>query len=244
MSSSTLGPQSASILGPYTPSNDLSTHHLHSSKPVFTGSWTAPFRDGLPTPPSDMTGLTYNAIPSSAHGGKVAGMPPHYYNSMRPFDSMSSSMMNAMKPANPAPAKDVAATEPVQKKSTGTTSGSQLRIPSSINNSKGSLAEFAAQVRGTAGAPAYCWKLDLTFEFHTDDMPILVRKDVQTASYRRPPTLSTVSCSRSDSYPGLSEMGGQHSLDHSSQSKCYLARLTICLSIEKVQCGSQGKEGK
>lgn len=73
-------------------------------------------------------------------------MPSHLYGHSRPqFDSISSSMM-AMKPQS-HPIKEAYATEPTaQKKSNGAT-GSQLRIPSSINNSKGSLAEFAAQVR-------------------------------------------------------------------------------------------------
>ncbi|KAJ5097274.1 hypothetical protein N7456_007995 [Penicillium angulare] len=146
MSSSTLGPQSALHLGHNTPSTGLTSQESHH-KPVFTGSWTAPFRDGLPTPPGDMTGITYNAFPPAAHGGKVPGMSSHYYNNhMPPFDSMSSSMVTAVKPSNPAPTKDLVASEPPAKKSTGTSSGSQLRIPSSINNSKGNLAEFAAQM--------------------------------------------------------------------------------------------------
>ena len=104
--------------------------------------WTVPFRNGLPTPPSDMTGVTYNAMPSVPYG-KPNGMPSHLY-SHRPFDSISSSMMAAMKPqSHSAPAKE-APVPTAQKKSS--TSGSQLRIPSSINNSKGNLAEFAAQV--------------------------------------------------------------------------------------------------
>lgn len=95
-----------------------------------------------------MTGVTYNAIPPVNHPGKAYGMPPHIYSHHRPqFDSVPSSLM-PMKPHTypaPAPAKEAPApaTEQPQKKSTG---GSQLRIPSSINNSKGSLAEFAAQV--------------------------------------------------------------------------------------------------
>jgi hypothetical protein len=40
-----------------------------------------------------------------------------------------------------------ASTEPTAQKKSNSVTGSQLRIPSSINNSKGSLAEFAAQVR-------------------------------------------------------------------------------------------------
>ncbi|KAJ5166914.1 uncharacterized protein N7482_005695 [Penicillium canariense] len=158
MSPQTLGSRSFSILGPITPTVDLTTQAYPSTKTVFdpTGSCcTAPFRDGLPTPPGDMTGVTYNAIPPAAYGRKGHGMSSHMYDHSRPhFDSISSSMIASMKPnratthSAPAPSKEAPATEPAsQKKSNGTTTGSsQLRIPSSINNSKRSLAEFAAQM--------------------------------------------------------------------------------------------------
>jgi hypothetical protein len=62
--------------------------------------------------------------------------------------------MMAMKPQTYT--KEASATEPTaQKKSTAT--GSQLRIPSSINNSKGSLAEFAAQVRIPGSTEVMSW---------------------------------------------------------------------------------------
>jgi hypothetical protein len=99
-----------------------------------------------------MTGVAYNAIPSAAYAGKAHAMPSHLYSHSRQhYDSISSSMVASMKSnqsaTQSAPVKEVSATEPAShKKSTGTTSGSALRIPSSINNSKGSLAEFAAQV--------------------------------------------------------------------------------------------------
>lgn len=110
-------------------------------------SATVPFRSGLPTPPNDMTGVTYNAMPPVAYGGKPNGMPAHLYGNTRPFDSISSSMMAAMKPqSHAAPAKDAPSSEPVAQKKSTSSRGSQLRIPSSINNSKGNLAEFAAQV--------------------------------------------------------------------------------------------------
>lgn len=156
MSPPTLGSRSSTTLGHITPTVDLTSHNYSSTKPAFetTGScWTAPFRDGLPTPPGDMTGVAYNAMPSAAYAGKGHAMPSHLYSHSRPhYDSISSSMVASMKSnqsaTHPAPVKEVPATEPAsQKKSTGTTSGSALRIPSSINNSKGSLAEFAAQVR-------------------------------------------------------------------------------------------------
>lgn len=110
-------------------------------------SSTVPLRSGLPTPPSDMTGVTYNAMPPITYGGKPNGMPAHLYANPRPFDSISSSMMAAMKPqSHAAPARDAPASEPVAQKKSTSSRGSQLRIPSSINNSKGNLAEFAAQV--------------------------------------------------------------------------------------------------
>ncbi|OOQ82959.1 putative mucin [Penicillium brasilianum] len=155
MSSRTLGSRSSTTLGHITPTVDLTSHTYPSTKPAFetTGScWTAPFRDGLPTPPGDMTGVAYNAIPSAAYAGKAHAMPSHLYSHSRPhYDSISSTMVASMKSnqsaTQSAPVKEVSATEPAShKKSTGTTSGSALRIPSSINNSKGSLAEFAAQM--------------------------------------------------------------------------------------------------
>ncbi|KGO70480.1 hypothetical protein PITC_014770 [Penicillium italicum] len=137
---------SFSTLG--VPTIDLTEDHpLKALKSQTSGSSrTVPIRNGLPTPPHDMTGLAYNAMPPIAYGGKSNGVPSHLYSHSRPqFDSISSSMM-AMKPQSRAATKEACATEPTaQKKSTGGT-GSQLRIPSSINNSKGSLAEFAAQM--------------------------------------------------------------------------------------------------
>ncbi|KAJ5682369.1 hypothetical protein N7462_005534 [Penicillium macrosclerotiorum] len=158
MSSRILGSQPVSLLGPIPPTVDLTSqeYHHYPSKPAkTTGScWTAPFRDGLPTPPGDMTGVAYNAVPTVAYGGKGHGMSSHLYDHSRAhFDSMSSSMMASLKSTqshsnHAAPTKETSTTEPVnnQKKSAGTSSGSQLRIPSSINSSKGSLAEFAAQM--------------------------------------------------------------------------------------------------
>lgn len=167
MSLPTLGSQSSSILGTSTPTFDLTTREHLPFKPAFHNgpSWTAPFRDGLPTPPSDMTGLAYNAIPPMPYGGKTHGMPSHIYGSRSHFDSVPSSSVAAYatKPqTHPAPVKEVPVTEPVHKKSTGTSSGSQLRIPLSINNSKGNLAEFAAQVSSSKSS-GINWCADTDF---------------------------------------------------------------------------------
>lgn len=158
MSPPTQGSRFSAIRGPITPTVDLTSHIYSSTKPAFettASCWTAPLRDGLPTPPSDMTGVAYNAIPSAAYGAKAHGIPSHLYSHSRPhLDSFSSSVVASMKTNHsathsaPAPAKEVPATEPTgQKNSTGKAASSALRIPSSVNDSKGSLAEFAAQVR-------------------------------------------------------------------------------------------------
>ncbi|KAJ5204471.1 uncharacterized protein N7498_005350 [Penicillium cinerascens] len=149
MSLPTLGSQFSSILGTTTPTIDLTTQEDRPFKPAFqTGSsWTAPFRDGLPTPPGDMTGVTYNAIPPMPYGGKAHGMPSHLYGSRPHFDSIPPSVNSyGLKPNHSAPVKEASVTEPTQKKSNSTSGGSQLRIPSTINNTKGNLAEFAAQM--------------------------------------------------------------------------------------------------
>ncbi|KAJ6160607.1 hypothetical protein N7470_004003 [Penicillium chermesinum] len=136
-----------SFPGPSSPAYHTSAQKSCPPKPVIGGSWTAPFRDGLPTPPGDMTGVTYNAMPHFPHGGNVHGMSSHLYAPPRNhYDSSSSSMAPAMKPQVHVPANDAPATDPVPKKTTGSSSGSQLQIPTTINASQGSLAEFAAQM--------------------------------------------------------------------------------------------------
>ncbi|CAI7623712.1 unnamed protein product [Penicillium bialowiezense] len=147
-------------------------------------SSTVPFRSGLPTPPSDMTGVTYNAMPSVTYGGKPKGMPAHLYGNSRPFDSISSSMMASMKPqSHTAPAKDAPSSEPVAQKKSTSSRGSQLRIPSSINNSKGNLAEFAAQMT------CLFWfektsKLQ-AIEDHQHLVPSLVAEAVPTVGFQK-----------------------------------------------------------
>lgn len=135
--SSTVDFSSFPALAPFDP-------HL---KPENLASLTVPVRNGLPTPPGDMTGVTYNAMPV-AYAGNPTGMPVHLYGNSRPSGAISSSsMMSAMKPQTHVPStKEAPSTEPVSQKKSTSSRGSQLRIPSSINNTKGNLAEFAAQV--------------------------------------------------------------------------------------------------
>lgn len=116
--------------------------------------WTAPFRDGLPTPPNDMTGVAYNAIPSSSYGGQLNRVSLDPYstvstNSRMTRDPLPSTMVPYVKPQSNVGSKNHGLPDgPVvdEKRSGSRSVAPYLQIPSSINNSKGNLAEFAAQV--------------------------------------------------------------------------------------------------
>lgn len=126
--------------------------------------WTAPWRAGLPTPPSEMmNGVAYNAyLPSNPlttsattnptnYGSNRNGLSMHSYSnypshSRSNYGSSSLSSTSAAVSSKPQyqlassakPAESVS-----QKKSS---LPSYLQIPSSISASNGNLAEFAAQV--------------------------------------------------------------------------------------------------
>ena len=119
-----------------------------------TGGWTVSLRDGLPTPPSDMTGVSFNTSVASNYAMKK----PHnnvYNHTTYPSISTlfhtgkTNSLAQAAK-SNPlfsAPESTRSREMEDQKQKTNSSIATYLQIPSSINNSKGSLAEFAAQVR-------------------------------------------------------------------------------------------------
>lgn len=138
-------------------------------------NWTAPWRAGLPTPPGDMmNGVAYNTfLPSSSstattnpssYGGKHNGLSLYPYSkfsghSCPIYQPSSSSSMSSSKPQSHAPssAKVVPPAESGSRKKTTSSSNntalpSYLQIPSSISDSRGNLAEFAAQVRSL-----YAW---------------------------------------------------------------------------------------
>ncbi|KAE8391791.1 cyclin-domain-containing protein [Aspergillus alliaceus] len=113
--------------------------------------WTAPFRDGLPTPPNDMAGVAYNSIAPSGYGGKFGGitLPPYAkgpnYTRMT-SDHYASTTVPQSKPRNQPSLQDAPSEPDCQKKGSSKSVASYLQIPSSINNSKGNLADFAAQM--------------------------------------------------------------------------------------------------
>ncbi|KOC11907.1 mucin [Aspergillus flavus AF70] len=114
--------------------------------------WTAPFRDGLPTPPNDMAGVAYNSIPPSGYGAKFGGvtLPPYAkapnYTRMASGHHSTASVPQSKPPSQPS-LQDAPSSEPTSQKKGGSKPvASYLQIPSSINNSKGNLADFAAQM--------------------------------------------------------------------------------------------------
>ncbi|RAL10456.1 putative mucin [Aspergillus homomorphus CBS 101889] len=139
-------------LAPY-PRADSARKRPLEPVPDISDNWTAPFRDGLPTPPSEMNGVaTYNVLPSSAYGSKLDGITLPPYAKVSDYSRMNldgaTAMVPASKPQYQPPAKENSAREPhnSQKKSSTNSAVSYLQIPATINNSKGSLAEFAAQM--------------------------------------------------------------------------------------------------
>lgn len=105
--------------------------------------------EGLLTPPSpfpDMTGIRLNLPPSSSQGYSFPHQPYQDVSTMPAVHNGYSSMDNA----NTEPVQARTSREPSFESKKGGSSdaiASYLQIPSSINDSKGSLAEFAAQVR-------------------------------------------------------------------------------------------------
>ncbi|KAL4945857.1 hypothetical protein BDV06DRAFT_3685 [Aspergillus oleicola] len=112
--------------------------------------WTAPFRDGLPTPPGDMNGVAYSNI--TPYGGKSEGYAlPVYNNKMPSYPRMSADFLSRMTqqsqsqsqpPSTQAPTSETD-NQPKEKESS---KPSYLQVPLSINNGKGNLPDFAAQM--------------------------------------------------------------------------------------------------
>lgn len=126
------------------------------------------YNSGLRTPPGDPRDMTVNPLSTASNGGQhyqrvpVSGSSnPPLSNSRPALDKANppatrqpfyDSYYSAKRPQSPIlPKKDNAAqseqTARRRASSDGNSIASHLQIPSSINNSKGSLPEFAAQVR-------------------------------------------------------------------------------------------------
>jgi hypothetical protein len=114
-------------------------------------SRTAPFRDGLPTPPNDMNGVAYSNI--HHYGGKPDPYAGPVYGKGPAYPRVSADLLNRMtqqtQPSQPAqqPSKQVPPEKDERAKEKDASKPSYLQIPPSINNGKGNLPDFAAQVR-------------------------------------------------------------------------------------------------
>lgn len=119
---------------------------------------------GLRTPPREMTGNTHNsqALPSNRVPPVTSNAPPyptpqHSVDGQSRQNSKTQPFYKSYYSARPAPSpsirKDIAAEREQSARRKASNDGnsivSYLQIPSSINDSKGSLPEFAAQVRSS-----------------------------------------------------------------------------------------------
>ncbi|KAK2755083.1 hypothetical protein FQN54_006612 [Arachnomyces sp. PD_36] len=134
---------------------------------VNAGGWADSLRDSLPTPPTDMTGVSYNtAVSSSNYGVKSHNVYNPSYPSTTSHHHLNNSKVNALTQAmmplttqhnsnlnlnvntntSLSVPKQASQREMSDQKKMNGSIASYLQIPSSINDSKGNLAEFAAHI--------------------------------------------------------------------------------------------------
>ena len=122
-------------------------------------------RHGLKTPPEDMNGSNTNLLPAPFDGLQYKSVPvigsnntsyhthhdthatTRYTSKTQPFYDSYHSAQRSQSPTHRG--ESIGSREPPARRrasSDGNSIVSYLQIPSSINSSKGSLAEFAAQV--------------------------------------------------------------------------------------------------
>ncbi|PGH31843.1 hypothetical protein GX50_05395 [[Emmonsia] crescens] len=136
-------------LGPST-----STHYRSSQdySRRNTGKWSVPFQFGLSTPPEDMTGVAVkSSVPSSSYGATPYRIQSSYSNGP-PEKSAIHLVMEEMVSSSTStriqqpPSLTSQLPETLGKEASGSSIATYLQIPPSINPSKGSLAEFTAQI--------------------------------------------------------------------------------------------------
>lgn len=178
--------------------------------------WTPAFRDGLPTPPSDMTGVAYNAIPSSSYGGQLNRVSLHPYstNSRHNLAPLPSALVPSVKSqSNPSSSKNTMGSGLDQRRACNSLVAPCPQIPVSINSSKGSLAEFAAQVRISTSRtrPVLTW---------IDDLSLLVREYGQVDDHGECATSLPNAWSRCHSVGRFSEVGVEYPVDYAGGPEC------------------------
>lgn len=133
---------------PYSPLSSLSKLTLN---PISSGlpSWSAPLRDGLPTPPADMNGVAYNSQPAPSstytyhhHNGQYAAKS----SSNRVPLANTVSNANYLPPLTKQAVQVDESTDKSHKRSEKEALPSYSQIPTTIRKNGGNLPEFAAQV--------------------------------------------------------------------------------------------------
>lgn len=222
---------------PYQP--PLSSLSKLSLNPV--ADWSVTLRDGLPTPPSDMSGVAFNPqlAPSTYAANKQTQFPQFSKAPARvPLaNTVSNAVPNYLPPMGKDPNAMVMDTTPQKKKNDSV--ASYLQVPASINTSCNALTEFAAQV-ALLPVPSLSYMLT----FFLDRMLVLVRKNVQTQGDRGKHGAALCHCSRGHSDHGIPEMGDHRSVDHTSQPKRRPARSIVYLPAQEIQHGRSWQEGK
>ncbi|KAL4873673.1 hypothetical protein BDV12DRAFT_192115 [Aspergillus spectabilis] len=127
--------------------------HLRNTSEASNSLRTAPFQDGLPTPPSDMNGVAYSSI--HPYGGKPDGYAAPVYSKAPAYPRVSADFLHRMaqhtqsqtQTQTQQPMKEAPTLEKSERaKDQDSSRPSYMQIPPSINNGKGNLPDFAAQM--------------------------------------------------------------------------------------------------
>ncbi|KAK2734933.1 hypothetical protein FQN55_002329 [Onygenales sp. PD_40] len=114
------------------------------------GKLTIPFQFGLSTPLEDMTGVAVKPSVPSSYGGKPYAIQAysnaHAQKQTAPYVSTQGMSTTGSALVQQPPSLTTQLPDTNDKSNAGSSIATYLQIPPSINSSKGSLAEFAAQI--------------------------------------------------------------------------------------------------
>ncbi len=216
----------------------------------------ADIRHGLRTPPGDMSGMSvnpllapnlgasqYKSVPAAVWNGAArqgsVGSRVDPRSTDNPYPSQTVFHNRSRSHENPATQKN-GLKEPSSKargEIHDSSIVSYLQIPSSINGSKGSLAEFAAQVCEAGVIKAYI------VSSNPDHLFVLVRIFFHTTLRRRVQGHAIAHrTARFRSYTdnGVSEMGRVDLVNHAGFTECHPTGFDVHLPPQKTQPWSQG----
>ena len=223
------------------------THWLQTSATVDHGLRTPPREmtgiNGNPLLAPNMGGLPYKSVPAArsttSYSTSLDTVANNKYHSKAP--PSHDSYRSIARPQSPIFQPENAARGQRTRIPVDSTSiAPYLQIPATINNSKGSLAEFAAQVCSPGTLP-------VQLPMPPDYVPVLVRILLYSPTRRRiekypnafnPPYTGSNPCD------GISKMGHYHSFDHSGYTKRYPLGFDVHIPVEAAQSGRQREVGK